>query len=303
MDDSPSLEYLYAAVDSLMVIPYDNTVEWHPVRMLLRTRCKSLNIKLGMRAACSIPFEISVPPGREDTGKYNVWLNVNDEDAKLLEYLQKEIRRLILSLQEVLQPAVVASAMSKSGKPYPPRVNCQFDIDRTQDLNVETDGKTTHDGHLEILDQDQIFSWTCNWKGWNTMPAIRTNVCLCVRGYICWTPRKKKDEMDFQYLTKQTQSLVQHRGVCLVDTRPSTKKWQIQPFSIIAGKHSRADKEGNVSSDEYSEFDPSKEPGPHHFAHTFYSDVETEEEDEEELIRSKKRPCRFLDVNALCDDY
>jgi hypothetical protein len=286
------LECLYAAVDALMVIPYDNTVEGHPVRMLLRTGCKSLNIRLGMRAACSIPFEISVAPGREDVGKYNVRLNVNDEDAKLLEYLQEEISRLIMPLKEVLEPIVVSSGISKTGKPYPPRVNCRFDIDRTKVLNVETDGKTAHDGNFGDIKTRSNLQLDMQLEGLEYYNESNKYKCvfLCSRVYML-DADKEKGRNGFPIFNK-------------VDTFTRAASWDLSGgHSPISRKMAEpVDKEANVSSGGYSKFDPSEEAGPHHFANTSCSDVETDEEDEEELIRTKKRTCRFVDVDA-CNDY
>ena len=291
MDDSPSLESLYAAVDALMVIPYDNLAEGHPVRMLLRTGCKSLKIRLGMRAACSIPFEICVAPGREDVGKYNVRLNVNDEDVKLLEYLQQEISRLIMPLKGVLDPIVVSSGISKTGKPYPPRVNCQFDIDHTKVLNVETDGKATHDGNFGDIKTRSNLQLDMRLEGLEYYKANNTYKCVfvCSRVYML-DADKEKGRNGFPIFNK-------------VDTFTRAASWDLSGgHSPISRKMAEAsDKEANVLSGPYSEFDASEEPGPHHFANTSCSDVDTDEEDEEELIRTKKRTCRYVDVDAYAD--
>jgi hypothetical protein len=140
-----SQEYQHGLIESIMLIPEDVEKRIH-----LRTAGQQiLRLTLGMYAHCSIPFAISVAPGQEDTGRYSVMMNVDGADKELLMYLQEELTRSLKPLRRRLQPLLLESGVSQqTGKAYPPRVRCVFDIDHTQIKHIGLDGVTLRNGEF-----------------------------------------------------------------------------------------------------------------------------------------------------------
>jgi len=76
-------------------------------------------------------------------------LNVEGADKELLLCLQEELIRSLKPLRRRVQSLLLESSVSQqTGKAYPPRVRCVFDIDHTQVKHVGLDGVTIRDGEF-----------------------------------------------------------------------------------------------------------------------------------------------------------
>lgn len=56
---------------------------------------KLLDITIGVHAKATLAFDISVPAGEADEGKYGASFNIREEDLKIIEFLQRELQRML----------------------------------------------------------------------------------------------------------------------------------------------------------------------------------------------------------------
>ena len=56
---------------------------------------KLLDITIGVDAKATLAFDIAVPVGEADEGKYGASFNIREEDLKIIEYLQRELQRML----------------------------------------------------------------------------------------------------------------------------------------------------------------------------------------------------------------
>ena len=129
------LQWELGMIDSLMLVPPIEGGMWAHLKVFGR---RDLTTIVGARSRSEIPFNIQVPTGSVDDGKYNMSLTVSDNDMEMFRGLHQEAARLIGSANVL--DNVVSTDRSATGKAFPSRIQVKVFMDHTRVWHVDNNG-------------------------------------------------------------------------------------------------------------------------------------------------------------------